>query len=191
MSQYKKPCLDSSVFIGGLNREIANGIKRGVIFDYLIECARNGDFRIYIASALIAEVYKPVRPGLISSGPSLDAFLSLLDEDIIEPIELDRETALLANSLCRQHGGKLRPFDAIHLACATAARCDYLLSWDGPLSRISHNTVKIEAPTIDRAFVWASAEATPDEEAAWQLANPRYKKHTSPFYEHGVREPEE
>lgn len=126
-SLYKKPCLDSSVFIGGLNDEIAGGIKRGVVFRYLVECAKNKDFKLYVASALIAEVYRPALSRTIPEVPVMDAFLELLGEDFIETVELDRETALVANKLCREHGGKLRPFDAIHLASALSAKCDYLL----------------------------------------------------------------
>ena len=58
MSKYTNPCLDSSVFIGGLNKEICGGIKRGVIFKYLWEAAQNGNFKVYISALTIAEVFK-------------------------------------------------------------------------------------------------------------------------------------
>jgi predicted nucleic acid-binding protein len=172
IESYKKPCLDSSVFIGGMNDEIRNCIRRGVLYRDLLRRARMGEFQIHISAAAIAEVYKLKTWGTATT-QCLDEFMSLVDEkDLLMPIEVDRNTAIQAHELCRKHAS-LRPFDAIHLACALAAECDYLLTWDTKLSKVVHSKIKVENPKIHNPDMFAESEfATPDEQDAWNLANP-------------------
>jgi len=175
---YKNPCFDSSVFLGGLNREIIKCTKRYVVFQYLIERARKQEFKIHIATVAIAEVFRAKHSGE-SSGSVLDEFMALVEEQLLEPIEIDRSTAISAHKLCRKHeSDKLRPFEALHLACAQAAGCDYLLSWDGPLGKITHDSVLIKEPKIyERDLLTESEVATAEEQAQWYKDNPsRYKQ---------------
>ena len=169
---YKRPCFDSSVFLGGFNNEVRNHVKRGVVFQSLIERARLGDFKIFIAAAAIAEVYKTQSWGT-SDQDRLDELFCLLDEDLITPIELDRSVAVEAHSLCRKHSS-LRPFDAIHLACAASAGCDYLLTWDKRFEAVVHEKVKVEHPAMQAGTLFeASAVATEQEQHAWYVSNPK------------------
>jgi predicted nucleic acid-binding protein len=164
-SRFKKPCLDASVFIGGLDSEIVDGVKRGVIFQYLWERAKAGDFKIYISALTLAEVYKTKRRAT-PTGPVLDAFLEHIEESFVEVIEIDRETGLLAHALCRHFAAnKLYPGDACHLACAVRGGCDALLAWDGPLASIGkYKSVQIEEPQIwDRTLFQESELATEEE----------------------------
>jgi predicted nucleic acid-binding protein len=163
-ARYRKPCLDSSVFIGGLEGEICNGIKRGVVFRYILEKARSGEFTIFISAITLAEVYKKKRRAK-STDPLLDEFLELVNEPIVEVIEVDRETGINAHKLCRRFAGnKLYPNDALHLACALRAGCDVLLAWDTPLIGIVHPNIRIEEPTIyDRTLFTESELATAEE----------------------------
>lgn len=169
--KYRKPCLDSSAFIGGLNAEICNGIKRGVVFRYILDKARAGEFIIYIAAITLAEVYK-TRKRATSSDPLLDDFLELVNEPFVEVIEVDRETGINAHKLCRRFAGnKLYPNDAIQLACALRAGCDVLLAWDTPLTGTSHPNIRIEAPAIyDRTLFTESEVATAEEILAYEQA---------------------
>jgi predicted nucleic acid-binding protein len=169
VAKYKRPCLDSSVFLGGLNGEIINGLKRGVVFNYLWGRAKSGDFKVLISALTLAEVYKTKRSATPES-PVLDEFLEKIEEHFIEVIEIDRETGLEAHALCRRYAAnKLYPGDAFHLACASRAGCDVLLAWDGPLVSIgSYKSVRIEEPAIfDRNLFTESEIASPEEIAEY------------------------
>jgi len=168
--KYHKPCLDSSVFIGGLNGEIVNKIKRRVVLDYLWEKAKAGEFSaVYISAYVIAETYK--KKGQLKANDMVyDEFLEFINESFVRVIELDRETALQAHELCRQYAGKgLMPSDAVHLASALRAGCDVLWAWDGPLTTITHPDIQIEEPYIyERMFFTKSEIATPEEIEAYE-----------------------
>lgn len=167
--KYRKPCLDSSVFLGGLRNEIAGGIKRSVVFRCLWESAKSGAFPVFISAIAIAEVYKKRRYET-GSGPMLDEFLECINEPFVEVIEVDRETALQAHYLCRKFAkNKLLPNDGIHLACALRAGCDVLLAWDGPLVSVIHGDIRIEPPQIlDRTLFTECEIATPEEEQQYK-----------------------
>ena len=164
VDKYRKPCFDSSVFVGGLKREICNTIKRGVVFEWIWSRAKTGDFRVYISAITLAEVYH-LRKAQQTSRPLLDEFLDLINEEFVDVIEVDRETGLLAHKLCRQYSReKLYPNDAIHLACALRAGCDVLLAWDHRLLNVNHPDIRIEEPSIyDRHLFTESEIATKEE----------------------------
>jgi len=134
---YTKPCFDSSVFIAGLDEEICRGIKRGVVYRYILAQVKAKEYRISLSAIALAEVYKKKRFAT-PEGKSLDEFLELVEEDYVDVIEVDREVGIEAHRLCRRFADKgLMPVDAVHLACAIRAGSDVLLTWDGPLSQIS------------------------------------------------------
>jgi predicted nucleic acid-binding protein len=154
------------VFIAGLNDEIEDFVKRGVVYRYLIDSARAKDFQLFMATAAIVEVYR-IRGAGPTASARLDDFMVLIDEDLIVPIELDRITAIEAHSLCRKYGS-LRPFDAIHLACAVSAGCDYLLTWDKKLAGIQHDRIAIDRPRIHATGLFVESDAaTAEEQLAW------------------------
>lgn len=167
--RYKKPCLDSSIFIGGLNGEICSTVKRGVVFHHIWEKARAGEFTIFISAIALVEVYKK-KHRQKSDAELLDEFLEYASEPFVEVIEVDRETGIHAHKLCREYAGhRLMPNDAIHLACALRAGCDVLLAWDTPLAGISHPDIRIEEPEIyDRTLLTETEVATLDEISAYE-----------------------
>jgi predicted nucleic acid-binding protein len=169
VSKYKRPCLDSSVFIGGLNGEICNGIKRRVVLDYILEKARTGEFKVFISALTIAEVYK-TRKRAKSGDKQLDEMLEVINEPFVEVIEVDREVGVRAHKLCRKYTlQKLYPNDAIHLACALRAKCDVLLAWDTPLTAVTHPDIRIEEPRIyDRTLFTENENATAEEITAYE-----------------------
>ena len=78
--KYKRPCLDSSVFIAGIGTgEICNGIKRHVVFQFIWERAKAGEFPIFISAIALAEVYKKRRK-MTSGDKALDEFLEYINE---------------------------------------------------------------------------------------------------------------
>ena len=188
MLRYSKPCLDASVFIGGLDREICNRVRRGVVFDHIWRQATAGNFTVYISAIAIAEVFKKRhRQCGLDHVKNMDEFLKKIDEPFVEVIEVDREIALEANELCRVHGNRgLRPNDALHLASARRASCDVLLAWDSPLVGVGvANGVRIEEPAIyDRDMFTEDESATEVEEVIykkWQ--NRRRQRSLAPHSE--------
>jgi len=169
---YKKPCLDSSVFIGGLGDEICNGIKRGVIFRYIWDNAKAGVFPIFISAITLAEVYKKKSQPNATPDSTLDEFLEHINEPFVQVIEVDRETGLKAHALCRQYSkNQLQPNDAIHLACALRAHCDFLLAWDTPLVDVFHPDIAIKEPAIyDRGLFMTDIEIATAEEIKIYIA---------------------
>ena len=164
-----KPCFDSSVFLGGLNNEIKNGIKRGVIFRHLWSKAEDGEFKVFISAITLAEVYKKRRLAK-PSDKLLEEFLECINRPFVEVIEVDRETGLLAHYLCRRFAmNKLMPNDAIHLACALRANCDVLLAWDGPLTSVKHEDIEITQPAMfGKTLLSANEHATEEEIKAYE-----------------------
>jgi predicted nucleic acid-binding protein len=168
---YKRPCFDSSVFIGALREEISNGIKRHAVFQFLWEQATQGKFTVYISAAALAEVHKksktltpPVDQRSHRGPDNVDEFLPYANAAFVEVIDVDREVGMIAHELCQQHAPDLRPMDALHLACALRAKCDVLLVWDGPLSTIKHRDIRIEAPTVYDVGLFTESEFATDEE---------------------------
>ena len=71
-------------------------------------------------------------------------------------IDVDRTIAESAHRFCRSH--KLKPYDAVHLACALRAGCDALLTWDSDLLNITHDGIAIAKPqAIGQAVLDLSA----------------------------------
>jgi predicted nucleic acid-binding protein len=162
--RYKRLCLDSSVFIGNLFHEICRGIKRDVIFRYIWDKAKAGEFRIFISAITIAEVYKTKKQH-IPDEQQLDEFLELIAEPFVEIVEVDRETAIKAHKLCRKYrDNKLMPNDAVQLACAIQAKCDVLLAWDAGLNSVQYSGIEIKEPEIyDRTLFTETEFATAQE----------------------------
>ena len=175
---YRKPCFDSSVFISGIDGEICRGIKRGVIYQHLLEEVRAGTFRILLSAMALAEVYKKKR-FTTSSERLIDEFLQLVEGEYVDVIEVDREVGIQANRLCRDHArDKLSPMDAIHLACAISAGCDVLLTWDRPFSAVIHPEIRIEEPRLRGGLFAESMVIATDEETAEYRARLNLEKRT-------------
>lgn len=162
--KYQRPCFDSSVFLGGLNGEICDGIKRRIVFQHIWDKAKDGEFPVLLSAITIAEVYKK-KNKTTPSDPVLDEFLECINESFVEVIEVDRVVALHAHRLCRQFSSQhLMPNDAMVLACALRAQCDVLLAWDGPLLNVQHDKIRIEKPAmIQRLLTTPSEKASVEE----------------------------
>ena len=168
---YKKPYVESSVFIAYIKGETTQGPNHDqdakAIFDSIIDAAKAGSFKIITSGLTIAEVFKNKKnpPLTIQENEDLRPYFR---EDYIQIAEVDRDVGDRANELCRTlpadptTGAKaMRPNDAIHIAAAERAECDVILAWDPDFTsqapRLS--TVRLENP--QRLHVAPVAEQSP------------------------------
>lgn len=151
--QYKKPYVESSVFIAWLKGECipqtdATGAvigteNRADVAKHILGLAEAGKFPVYTSSITIAEVHK----GKNHDKPVQDGDTRLVDffrSGFLKVIDVDRSVSESAHQLCRKHG--LKPYDAVHLACAVRAGCEVLLTWDSDLLNIQGCGIAISKP---------------------------------------------
>lgn len=147
--RYKKPYFDSSVFLAWIKKEIVDQVDRRASADHILTRAENGNIIIVTSTLTLAEVHK-LRAGPITptkeNGSLLKTFERYLEKDWIRLVDVDRKIGENANTFCRDFG--IYPNDAIHLACALRAQCDYLLAWDDRFIKVTHPEIKIEEPQI-------------------------------------------
>lgn len=146
---WARPYVESTVFISWLRGEAAEG-ENAKISSHLLGMGDLGRYKIITSYLTLVEVFKKKGDGKErltdeQNGRALKYF----ENSFLVFVELDRIVAEEANRLCVQYRSeKLSPCDAIHLASALRAKCDYLLTWDGPLCAIKHRDIKIEHPRI-------------------------------------------
>ena len=120
---YRKPYLDSSVYIAAIKAEEGRvDTARAILKD-----AENGRIRVCASTFIVVEVCKAPRARALTEAEEktlADFFL----HDYFEWVEVDMTVAREARSLAREHS--LKPADAIHLASALRAGADCLLRWD-------------------------------------------------------------
>ena len=151
--QYKKPYLESSVFIAWIKGEsipqtdstgkVIGYEERANIAKHILSLAEAGQFHVYTSSITITEVHKSnpnVQQGTEPESKTIDFFRN----GFFKVIDVDRSIAESAHRLCRKHG--LKPYDAVHLACAVRAGCDALLTWDSDLLKITDSGIGISKP---------------------------------------------
>jgi len=141
--QYRKPYVDSSVFIAWLKGESASNINRKEIFDHILTLAKGKAFKIYTSAFTLVEVHKRRRGPCLSTEED-EKILGFFEHEYIYLVDLDRGIAEHANRLCREYG--LGPADAVHLASALRAGCDILLTWDKDFHAVIHPEIVIEPP---------------------------------------------
>jgi predicted nucleic acid-binding protein len=153
--QYKKPYLESSVFIAWIKGEsipqtdadgkVIGHEERANIAKHILSLAEAGQFHVYTSSITITEVHKgnsKAQPGTDPESKTIDFFRN----HFFKIVDVDRSIAESAHRLCRKHG--LKPYDAVHLACAVRAGCDALLTWDSDLLKITDGGIEISKPQV-------------------------------------------
>ena len=156
-SVYRRPYLDSDVFIGWIKGEKipekdgtgADIITdRGKIAESILTLAEQQVFPIVISAITLAEVHKK-RGKEKLLGDEDDNVLDYFEHDFVNVVPVDRAIGEEANRLCRKYEKEgLSPNDAIHMACAKKAGCDVLLSWDKELNAINDPDIATERPKI-------------------------------------------
>jgi predicted nucleic acid-binding protein len=153
---YKKPYIDSDVFIGVIKNEVIPetvdgkvvNMERGKIGAHVLTLAEQRVFPVYISPLTIAEVHK-IRHQEKLTDDENENVLEFFENDFVTVVPIDREDGEEANRLCRKYQAeKLSPTDALHLACALKAECDVLLTWDGDFAKVAHPDIQIKRPTI-------------------------------------------
>lgn len=122
--QYRRPYLDSSVYIAAIKGEEG----RAEIARDILTGASRGEIQIVAATFVIAEVIR--MKGTPAPLPAdqervIDGFLM---QDYITWVELDVSLAQQARRAARTYG--LKPADAVHLVSAARGDADVLLRWD-------------------------------------------------------------
>jgi predicted nucleic acid-binding protein len=143
--QYRRPYLDSSVFLSWLKGEVIVGIDRGAVGHHLMALAERGIFPIVTSALTLAEVHK-LRSGPVTPNELDESLLAFFEHDYMLIVDADRSIGEEANRLCRKYG--IYPMDAVHLASALRARCDVLLAWDNRFAKVSDPVIRIEEPQI-------------------------------------------
>ena len=151
MTIYRKPYIESSVFIAFIKGETQKGNHDcEKVVGSILEAAKRGSFQIFTSSLTIAEVFKNRKSTVLTEQQNAD-LRPYFREAFIQLIEVDRAIGERANELCRTHQPSLdipalRPNDAIHLASAERAGCEVLLAYDPDLTKQSHESIEIKWP---------------------------------------------
>lgn len=154
---YRKPYIDSDVFIGVIKNEVINetladgqvvSVERGKIGAHVLTLAEQRVFPVYISPLTIAEVHK-IRHQEKLTDDENENILEFFENDFVTVVPIDREDGENANRLCRRYQTeRLSPTDALHLACALKAECDVILTWDRDFKKVVHPDIRVEPPTI-------------------------------------------
>jgi predicted nucleic acid-binding protein len=105
--------------------------------------AEAGQFHVYTSSITITEVHKGNNKSK-SASEGESKTIDFFRNKYFKVVDVDRSIAESAHRLCRKNG--LKPYDAVHLACAVRAGCDVLLTWDSDLLNITHDGITISKP---------------------------------------------
>ncbi len=151
--QYKKPYLESSIFIALIKGEsipqtdaggkVIGHEERANVAKHILSLAEAGTFPVYTASITITEVHKGNSKTSVDADPETK-ITDFFRNGFFKIVDVDRSIAESAHRLCRKHG--LKPYDAVHLACAIRAGCDALLTWDSDLLKITDSGIDISKP---------------------------------------------
>jgi predicted nucleic acid-binding protein len=129
--RFKKPFLDTSVFLAAINEEQqpAGDSVRSDVAAQIFKAAERKEIELFASSLVAAEIiYKkgsPVRPE--DSDPAIDQYLSNSRRPV-KWVDIDYSLAVEARKVARRNG--LEANDSIHLAAAVRAGADVLLRWD-------------------------------------------------------------
>ncbi len=140
---YKRPYVETSVFIALIKGEIINAVDRGQIAQNIFDDASKGRWPILTSVFTIVEVLKDRNQPILAEEEEqkIDNFFK---HEYIKLIEVDRFMAEHARKLARTY--KLRPPDALHLASAIRAKADQLLTWDTDFPKTDIEGVTIKEP---------------------------------------------
>lgn len=109
--------VDTSVFGGTQDNEFRVASKK------FFEMVKRGEFHVLFSDAVLVE--------LINAPPAIKEILGGLSSDLLELVTIDEEVDELTDQYIK--AGVLGPasyYDAQHVATATVARADLILSWN-------------------------------------------------------------
>jgi predicted nucleic acid-binding protein len=190
---YKKPYVESSVFIAFIKGEKNQGPKQDkdakAILDSIIVAAQAGKFKLVTSSLTIVEVFKKKGEKQPLTQEQNQDLRPYFREEYIVLVEVNRSIGERANELCQsmtedaERGCRaLRPNDAIHIAAAEYAECDVVLSWDTHFTSQTPRikTVRLEHPEIVEPPAPVMRQEKIDYEAKVQSEKPKAEEQAAP-----------
>jgi predicted nucleic acid-binding protein len=99
---------------------------------YVIECARRGEVKIWTSSLALAESYKvKCNDEHRALAEARDReFEDYIEQGFVVEVQCDHPIAVLSRKLCRAHARLKKPTDGIHLASAVLWNADELHTFD-------------------------------------------------------------
>ena len=117
--------LDSSIYLAVIKAELG----RVDVSRRLLEGAQNGLYNIFASTLTVAEVCGNGAVRAAADVARVDQLVAgFFSNAFIKWVDVDLPLAQHARALSREHG--LRGADAVHLASAIRAKCQYLTAWD-------------------------------------------------------------
>jgi len=153
---YVRPYFDSAIFISwlkgsdfGLLADGTHGDRFPISRDVVLQGER-GSFPIVTSYFTMAEVFKKKGDGNQALTDEQNGrIIKYFESEWIEWVPVERLIGEESNALLvKYRNERLRPHDAIHLASALRAKCDVLLTWDGPLLNVKNAGIRIEFPEV-------------------------------------------
>lgn len=151
--RYRRPYLDSSVYIAAIKGEA----QRATTARRILKDADDGKLEIVGSTFVVAEVIRAKgQPPLSVSDETL------VDQYVLRQamvwVEVDLSLAFEARRIARAHS--LKPTDAVHLASAIRGGADVLLRWNG---RFIAGGGTIEGVTVSDPYWIGQAELADKE----------------------------
>ncbi|MFY9782377.1 MAG: type II toxin-antitoxin system VapC family toxin [Acidimicrobiales bacterium] len=128
--KYKRPYLDSSVFLAAINEEN----ERAEIVRQVLDAADKGLIQIVASTFVVTEVIRIKGESGYLTEDKESAINQILTSDKILFVELDLTLAFEARRLARVHN--LKVVDAVHLASAFRAKADILFRYDNRFTTV-------------------------------------------------------
>lgn len=147
MNPYKKPYLDSCVYIAEIKGPLSDEAEKAELANRILTAAEQGEFSVVASTAVIAEVVKLRRGGGQTPPEDLVKINGVLDRSCFLWVEVDKPVALKAQELQRKYA-TLKPLDAIHIACALRGEADRVLTWDS----VMLNAGVVEIPVAEPSY---------------------------------------
>lgn len=126
--QYRRPSLDTNVWIDFLQGESASTLQRAELARDIFAGGEQGTYKIVASTLVAAELLRDPASAVTVAGEELK-----LDSFFLQPffvwVAVDLSVARHARDLARRHQIK-KPLDAVHLACAIRGDADRFLTSD-------------------------------------------------------------
>ena len=119
--------------------------------------ASDGNIEIVVSPLTLVEVVRPKGTEHPISRDQEQKIRDFFENDYIIMRNLDRELSEQARNLCWEHG--VHPRDAIHLATALDAQCEFLETNDTRLLRLNGQIVN--SPIVIRQPTWTGQPPLP------------------------------
>lgn len=137
-SSIKRIYWDSCCWIALIQQEVITvagaKIDRGKMCRGVVDAAEKGIYEIVTSTLSLAEVSKNPKSSTLSDDDKIAQFF---ENDYILLANVDVRVGTLARQLMQRGFAGLRPADAVHLATASIANCEFFHTFDDDLIKLS------------------------------------------------------